>query len=192
MIRSRRQSQGLSPSLTHSLTHLLTYSLTHLLTHSRSLSLSLSLSLSFASFLSITCFQNYVGHSFRRRYNVGLFPQPVDICETILGVPRGASITIATALHMASITGDAGVCQILVGAGADLEAYTDGCVRKTPLHLAIERLHVHVVELLTEAGADVNTPATLTKLDDDRSFPFRLYNLSPLQLVRGIFCTRET
>ena len=67
----------------------------------------------------------------------------------------------ATALHMAAITGDLGVCRILVGAGADLEAHTSGEEQKTPLHFAVERLHVDIVELLLEAGADVNAEVTL-------------------------------
>ena len=92
---------------------------------------------------------------------------------------------------MAAITGDLGVCQILVGAGADLEAYTSAKEKKTPLHFAVERLHVDIVKLLVEAGADVNAEAFMSPderqyrldyiIDDDHPWPDR--PLSLLQLV---------
>ena len=83
---------------------------------------------------------------------------------------------------MAAINGDFAVCQVLVESGSDLESRTSGFEVKTPLHFAVERLHVDIVELLAKAGADVNAKAKIINQDQgSRRITFRL---NPLQLVR--------
>ena len=120
--------------------------------------------------------------------------QPLDICGKIIDRSGWMYryVDHATALHMASITGDRQLCQVLVGAGADLDSYTSRPEQKTPLHFAVELLHVDIVELLVEAGADVNAPVVLTRctnddFDDDSDTREReVYHASPVHLVRTV------
>ena len=60
-----------------------------------------------------------------------------------------------TALHYSCLFGDFGVSKCLVGAGADLERRMAD-PKMTALHIAIEQVNVNLVQLLVEAGADVN------------------------------------
>ena len=57
-----------------------------------------------------------------------------------------------TPLHRAAYCGHRQACELLLGAGANIEALTDKCF--TPLHLAVFSGHAHIVQLLIEAGAN--------------------------------------
>lgn len=62
-----------------------------------------------------------------------------------------------TALHWAAQNGDGELAEVLIYAGANLEAVTR-VGAYTPLHLASKTGHVTVVRRLLGAGADPNTP----------------------------------
>ena len=105
------------------------------------------------------------------------------MCAQLLGRSEWRYLDGATALHLAAINGDIGVCRVLIGAGSDLESRTSGFEVKTPLHFAVERLHVDIVELLVEAGADVNAKAKI--FNCDQAYEQNVLHLNPLQLVRA-------
>ena len=63
-----------------------------------------------------------------------------------------------TGLHWAAFNGNAAIADVLVGAGADLEAVTRLGAHR-PLHVAAKEGHAAVTALLLEAGAD---PSALT------------------------------
>jgi ankyrin repeat protein len=72
----------------------------------------------------------------------------------------GADVTAAstvgyTALHSAVRTGRAGVVQVLLGHGADVNAKPPG-YRLTPLHVAVDDGRIELAETLLDHGADVN------------------------------------
>ncbi|GJN17287.1 hypothetical protein PR202_gb04342 [Eleusine coracana subsp. coracana] len=68
---------------------------------------------------------------------------------------RGRDQYGLTALHVAAIKGHCDVLAVLVGSGCmDLEC--EDVEGHRPLHLAVEGGHVAAVELLLDAGADVN------------------------------------
>ncbi|KAJ6095282.1 hypothetical protein N7486_006028 [Penicillium sp. IBT 16267x] len=62
----------------------------------------------------------------------------------------------STLLASAAAVGDAKICQVLIEAGADLDAHSGMATRTTPLHRAIENMNTQCVKLLLEAGADSN------------------------------------
>lgn len=64
-----------------------------------------------------------------------------------------------TALHRAARTGSLGMAELLIGAGANLEAKTR-LGEHTPLHVASASGRSGVVALLVAAGADVNSRTT--------------------------------
>lgn len=56
-----------------------------------------------------------------------------------------------TPLHVMAMRGDRYACQILIDAGADLDAVGD--MGLTPLHMAIAYDHIEILDLLLRAGA---------------------------------------
>lgn len=64
-----------------------------------------------------------------------------------------------TALHWAAERGDVRLAELVLSAGADLEAGTR-IGAYTPLHIASKGAHMAVVERLLEAGADANARTT--------------------------------
>ena len=98
----------------------------------------------------------------------------MDIDATFVaeGVPGSGG----SALHIASLAGQAEVVSWLIGAGADLEVRARDEFGGAPLHWAAAAGQLRVVKLLLDAGADVNaadangfTPldATLAGLSGD-------------------------
>ena len=59
-----------------------------------------------------------------------------------------------TELHWAAFSGNAKIAQLLVGAGATIDARATDCF--TPLHIAAERGHIEIAKLLITEGADIN------------------------------------
>ncbi|MCX5755460.1 MAG: ankyrin repeat domain-containing protein [Gemmatimonadetes bacterium] len=79
-------------------------------------------------------------------------------------IKQGADVNGAqgdgmTALHWAAMLGNATETQMLVAAGAQLEAVTRNG-KYTPLHLAAKEGRAAAVKVLAEAGAKVNAPTT--------------------------------
>ncbi|KAJ5560405.1 hypothetical protein N7513_002804 [Penicillium frequentans] len=72
--------------------------------------------------------------------------------------PNSASneIFMSTLLASAAAVGDAKICQILIEAGADLDAFSGTTIRITPLRHAIYNGSMQCTKLLLEAGADPN------------------------------------
>jgi ankyrin repeat protein len=60
-----------------------------------------------------------------------------------------------TPLHLAAFFGHADAVELLLGAGADVQAVSKNSLRNTPLHAAIAGGHAAVALLLIERGADV-------------------------------------
>lgn len=60
-----------------------------------------------------------------------------------------------TALHYAARNGHRKICQELLSNGANVNAVTRSG-KATPLHRAVTQNHIHIVELLLTANADVN------------------------------------
>ena len=75
--------------------------------------------------------------------------------ERVLTLPRPAPLQDGhTPLHCASENGHAGMAEVLIKAGADLNAKDrDG---RTPLHDASEKGQAGTAEVLIKAGADLN------------------------------------
>lgn len=71
-----------------------------------------------------------------------------------------------TPMHWACHNGHAQIVSMLLDAGADIEADEISCYGGKPLHWASEK-QTHVVELLIERGADVNS---VNKLKDSTYF----------------------
>lgn len=72
------------------------------------------------------------------------------------GVPADAATTGEgdTALHITTLHSHASIVQLLISAGADVDAPdADGC---TALHIAAEAGDTHIVRLLLDAGADAD------------------------------------
>ncbi|KAJ5557218.1 hypothetical protein N7494_001133 [Penicillium frequentans] len=65
-------------------------------------------------------------------------------------------IFMSTLLASAAAEGDARICQVLIEAGADLDALSGMTTRTTPLRRAIRNLHPQCTKMLLEAGADPN------------------------------------
>ena len=59
-------------------------------------------------------------------------------------------------LHLAALSGDAAVVQVLLQAGADRDARDNEGQGTTPLHVACQRNRTAVIRALLAAGADVN------------------------------------
>ncbi|GDX87347.1 hypothetical protein LBMAG44_12600 [Gemmatimonadota bacterium] len=79
-------------------------------------------------------------------------------------IKQGADVNAAqgdgmTALHWAAMTGFAGEAQMLIAAGAQLEAATRNG-KYTPLHLAAREGKAAVVRVLAAAGANIGAPTT--------------------------------
>ena len=80
-----------------------------------------------------------------------------DAVRTLL--QQGADVNAAqgdgmTALHWAAELGDAEMAEMLIFAGANVEAETRAG-HYTPLHVACRNGHAAVAEILLEAGSDV-------------------------------------
>jgi ankyrin repeat protein len=61
----------------------------------------------------------------------------------------------STLLHIAAKCGHADLCRTLLSAGlCDVHAVDFGGMRRTALHWAIHEKHIHVIEVLMDAGAD--------------------------------------
>ncbi len=100
-------------------------------------------------------------------------PAPESLTDAAMGgdiekvrslVAEGADVNLAqgdgmTSLHWAAKKGNAEIAEVLIGAGADLEAVTR-IGAHTPLHIAAEAGRGSVVELLAEAGANANATTT--------------------------------
>lgn len=87
-----------------------------------------------------------------------------DTARVRMLIKQGADVNGAqgdgmTALHWASMLGNAAEAQMLVAAGAQLEATTRNG-KYTPLHLAAREGKAAVVKVLADAGAKVNVPTT--------------------------------
>ncbi len=67
---------------------------------------------------------------------------------------HGELPAFATALHVAAEEGKIGVVNLLLAAGAHLDARADG-TGQTPLHRAVAAKQVEMVQRLLDAGADV-------------------------------------
>lgn len=65
-------------------------------------------------------------------------------------------IFMSTLLASAAALGDTKICQILIEAGADLDALSGMTTRRTPLRQAIQNMHTQCTKMLLEAGADSN------------------------------------
>ncbi|KAJ6003166.1 hypothetical protein N7451_005713 [Penicillium sp. IBT 35674x] len=65
-------------------------------------------------------------------------------------------IFMSTLLASAASEGDEKICQVLIEAGADLDALSGMTTRTTPLREAIQNLNTQCTKLLLEAGADPN------------------------------------
>ena len=74
-----------------------------------------------------------------------------------VNAPRGDGMT---GLHWAAHHGDARLVELLLAAGADLNA-TTRLGDHTPLHVASRAGHATVATALLEAGANANTPTTI-------------------------------
>jgi uncharacterized protein len=61
-----------------------------------------------------------------------------------------------TALHYAAFFGKAEVANVLIEAGAKVDAYTQNAFANQPLHAAAAGRHLEVCRILLAAGADVN------------------------------------
>jgi ankyrin repeat protein len=61
-----------------------------------------------------------------------------------------------TALHLAAFFGRRGAAELLLGAGADVNAISTNALRNTPLHAATAGGHADVALLLIERGAQVD------------------------------------
>lgn len=84
-------------------------------------------------------------------------PRP-EVIKTLIeaGVDvRAANIRGETALYFAALNGDTEAVQMLLAAGADVDAQ-DNYYKETPLKRAAGRGHTEVVRALIAAGADVN------------------------------------
>jgi ankyrin repeat protein len=88
-----------------------------------------------------------------------------------------------TPLHIMAMRGDRYAIQLLLDAGADVNALGD--MSCTPLYLAVTYKHTSCVELLLTCGANPDTaselgytPRTLATAQGDRDI-VRLFNQSP-------------
>ena len=84
------------------------------------------------------------GHTETVRYIVGL--KDVDV--------KSAAMNDFTALHKAVDKGHVDVVQVLIDAGAEVDAKNKW--RDSPLHLASKRGNMAIVKMLVEAGAEVS------------------------------------
>jgi uncharacterized protein len=62
-----------------------------------------------------------------------------------------------TALQLAAFFGAPGTADVLIGAGADLNAVAANAMRVQPLHAATAGRHTDIAKMLIAAGADVST-----------------------------------
>ena len=69
----------------------------------------------------------------------------------------------AEKLHRAAAAGDLERARELIREGADLDAFDD--IGYTPLHHAAKNQHVALIELLLDAGADINAREEETNSD---------------------------
>jgi ankyrin repeat protein len=96
------------------------------------------------------------------------------------GADPNAAAAGQTALHVAAHTGNVAVAKLLVALGAAVDA-RERWFSETPLMLAAAGNHPTLVKYLSEAGADVNAVAAVSKLTIAPGFP----NQSFTQIPRG-------
>ena len=114
--------------------------------------------------------------------HIAVNKKKIDIVQLL--IESGAKKTIA--LHQAVLNDQLQIAEILIGAGADVNAvYNNSSPRYsgvTPLHLACYRLNIPMAKLLIGAGADINatglvdnvyiTPACFVRLFRPRGGTF--------------------
>ena len=79
--------------------------------------------------------------------------------------PNAVNEQKETALHVAAFCGHCDVAQILIEAGADVNALSDDCV--TPLDMAVKNNEIQMAKLLLRHGARMTDNEELLEMDDD-------------------------
>ena len=77
-----------------------------------------------------------------------------SVCSKVAFVPHDSKDSAGQTSHLCpAMWEDPAVCQVFIGAGADIETKNDK--GRSPLHLAIRSGELTIVKMLVEAGADV-------------------------------------
>lgn len=115
------------------------------------------------------------------KFYVYIIAQSNDLDRVKLLLSKDTSVDIEdtagyTALHYAARNGHETICKELLSYGANVDAATRSG-KATPLHRATTQKHVHIVELLLKANADVN------KQDSDGLTPLHRAIMSDCEVI---------